>query len=63
MHVKNNLQLADLFTKALSISSFRQLLSKMGLYNIHLEGKYEDSMRKSDEVHEHAMKRDVKDRK
>lgn len=35
MHVSSAQQLADLFTKALMPSQFRNLLSKMGVHNIH----------------------------
>lgn len=44
-HLKTQCQLADLVTKSLSFNQFSELLSKMGLINIHLpsahlEGKY-----------------------
>lgn len=42
LHVKGELQLADLFTKPLFVRPFTRLLSKMSLSNIHshLEGEY-----------------------
>lgn len=45
IHVKTQCQLADLVTKSLSFNQFSELLSRMGLINIHLpsahlEGKY-----------------------
>ena len=36
IHVKTQCQLADLLTKDLSFNQFSELISKMGLINIHL---------------------------
>ena len=36
IHVRTQCQLADLLTKALSFNKFLELISKMGLINIHL---------------------------
>ena len=36
IHVRTQCQLADLLTKALSFNQFSELISKMGLINIHL---------------------------
>ena len=46
IHVRTQCQLADLLTKALSFNQFSELISKMGLINIHLpsvhlEGEYQ----------------------
>ena len=46
IHVKTQCQLADVLTKALSFNHFSELISKMGLINIHLlsvhlEGEYQ----------------------
>lgn len=41
LHIKGEMQLADIFTKALPVPGFLKILSKMGLHNIfspHLEG-------------------------
>ena len=45
IHIKTQYQLEDLLTKAFSFNQFSELLSKMGLINIHspsvhLEGEY-----------------------
>ena len=46
IHVRTHYQLADVLTKALSFNHFSELISKMGLINIHLppvhlEGEYQ----------------------
>ena len=46
IHVRTHCQLADVLTKALSFNHFSELISKMGLINIHLppvhlEGEYQ----------------------
>ena len=46
IHVRTQCQLVDLLTKALSFNQFSELISKMGLINIHLpsvhlEGEYQ----------------------
>ena len=52
IHVKTQCQLADLLTNALYFKQFSELLSKMGLINIHqplvhIKGEYQGHSKKS----------------
>ena len=51
MHVKNEHQLADLFTKAVQPSVFKNLMSKMGIHRLFIPSTQINAARNKVDVH------------